>query len=405
MNTTVINEKMDLRKDVQTISVVCLAHATSHFAQSLLPLMFPLFIKVFGFNYAQLGFLMTVFFVVSGIGQTSSGFIVDKLGPLPVMIASVAIMMLGCFWASIANSYTDLVGVAALLGLGNSSFHPVDFTILNHRISNKRLGYAFSAHGLTGYLGWTVASLFMVAMTSAFGWHVAYAGAGVLYLLTLCMVVVYRDLLYTDAHKTPRTALQGVGFDFLRFPVVWWCFGFFMFSTITLAVVQTFSVSILQAVHLVSFESANFTLTAYLVCAAAGMFLGGFVSAKFNQYSEKVVAICMSVGALMLLLCATGWLGGIGTMIVLASTGLALGIGGPSRDMLIKKATPQGATGRVYGMVYSGLDVGFAVSPVIFGMFMDKGMFYAPLVGAAMALGVGVLMALKVGTQIESDRV
>jgi MFS family permease len=155
----------------------------------------------------------------------------------------------------------------------------------------------------------------------------------------------------------------------------------------------------------VSFESANFTLTAYLVCAAAGMFLGGFVSAKFNQYSEKVVAICMSVGALMLLLCATGWLGGIGTMIVLASTGLALGIGGPSRDMLIKKATPQGATGRVYGMVYSGLDVGFAVSPVIFGMFMDKGMFYAPLVGAAMALGVGVLMALKVGTQIESDRV
>jgi MFS family permease len=64
-------------------------------------------------------------------------------------------------------------------------------------------------------------------------------------------------------------------------------------------------------------------------------------------------------------------------MVVLAATGFAVGVGGPSRDMMIKKATPKGATGRVYGTVYSGLDVGFAVSPLIFGVFMDRG-WYAP---------------------------
>jgi FSR family fosmidomycin resistance protein-like MFS transporter len=75
----------------------------------------------------------------------------------------------------------------------------------------------------------------------------------------------------------------------------------------------------------------------------------------------------MSVAALFLALCGTGVFGATGTMVVLAATGFAVGIGGPSRDMMIKKATPKGATGRVYGMVYSGLDVGFAISPVLFG--------------------------------------
>jgi predicted MFS family arabinose efflux permease len=105
----------------------------------------------------------------------------------------------------------------------------------------------------------------------------------------------------------------------------------------------------------------------------------------------------MSIAALLLALCATGWLGATGTMAVLAATGFAIGIGGPSRDLMIKKATPKGATGRVYGLVYSGLDVGFALSPVIFGAFMDRGWYGATLACAAAVLLLSVGAALGVG--------
>jgi MFS family permease len=105
----------------------------------------------------------------------------------------------------------------------------------------------------------------------------------------------------------------------------------------------------------------------------------------------------MGAGAVLLALCGTGVFGPTGTMVVLAATGLAIGIGGPSRDMMIKKATPKGATGRVYGLVYSGLDTGFAVSPLLFGGFMDRGWFAATLVGAALMLALSVLVALGVG--------
>ena len=137
-----------------------------------------------------------------------------------------------------------------------------------------------------------------------------------------------------------------------------------------------------------------------MLCAAGGMFLGGFVAARWPSHSDKVVATCMTVAALFMALCGSGLLGGTLTMFILAATGLAIGVGGPSRDMMIKKATPKGSTGRVYGMVYSGLDVGFALSPLIFGVFMDHGWYGATLLGAAGVLLLSVLVALGVGRRI-----
>jgi FSR family fosmidomycin resistance protein-like MFS transporter len=96
-------------------------------------------------------------------------------------------------------------------------------------------------------------------------------------------------------------------------------------------------------------------------------------------------------------LCATGWLGPVLTMVVLASTGFAIGIGAPSRDLMIRKATPKGATGRVYGLVYSGFDTGFALAPLIFGALMDHQHYALTLMGAAMVLTLSVFIALGVG--------
>jgi predicted MFS family arabinose efflux permease len=182
----------------------------------------------------------------------------------------------------------------------------------------------------------------------------------------------------------------------MRLPVVWWCFAFFLLSTMTLAVVQSFSVSILKAMHGVSFEAATLTLTAYSLCGAAGMLVGGFVAAR-SLNSDRVVALAMTAAAFCLVLCSTGLLGGTGSMVLLAATGFAVGLGGPSRDMMIKRATPREATGRVYGLVYSGLDVGFALSPLLFGLMMDRGWYAATLLGAALTLMLGVVAALGVG--------
>ena len=379
------------------MALVGLSHASSHFSHLLLPLMFPVFMKEFGWTFSELGLMSSVFFVISGAGQACSGFVVDRFGARPILFASLSLFVLACLTASIAMTYPAMLLVAVLAGLGNCAFHPLDFTILNQRISSARIGYAFSVHGLTGSLGWAAAPMFMGLLSTQFGWRTAYQAAAVLYVGILALMVLQRDKLATSIASRPVDAPKGQDLAFMRLPVVWWCFVFFLLSTVTLAVVQNFSLPILQALHQVSFEAATLTLTFYMLASAVGILIGGFVASRWPAHSDKVVASCMAGAAVLLGVCASGVMGSIGTMAVLAATGFAVGIGGPSRDLMIKKATPAGATGRVYGLVYSGLDVGFALSPIVFGAFMDRGWYSATLACAALVLLLSVGAALGVG--------
>ncbi|MDO9568539.1 MAG: MFS transporter [Hydrogenophaga sp.] len=400
LNAAVPIHPVPLKQDAAIIGLVGLAHGTSHFSHLLLAPLFPVFMRDFGLSFSDVGLLMSIFFVISGSGQAMAGFVVDRLGARPVLFSAVGLFLLAALAASQATGYGGLVLVAILAGLGNAPFHPADFTILNQRVSAARLGHAFSAHGLTGNLGWALAPVFLVGITALADWRVAYYAAALLYAGVLGLLYWQRDKLRTEVAVRHADAPKGAELAYLKLPVVWWCFAFFLLSTMTLAVVQSFAPSILKAVHGVSMEAATFTISAYMLCGAVGMLVGGFVAAygqSLRWSSDRVVAVSMSIGALLLLLCATGWLGAVGTMVALAATGFAVGVGGPSRDMMIKKATPKGATGRVYGTVYSGLDVGFAISPLVFGGFMDRGWYALTLAGAALVLAISVYAAVGVG--------
>jgi MFS transporter, FSR family, fosmidomycin resistance protein len=400
--TTVTPQTVPLAQDAKVMSLVGLAHASSHFGHMLLPPLYPVFMQEFGLSFAQVGLLMSVFFVISGVGQALAGFVVDKFGARPVLFAALATFLLACITASQAQGYAWLIAAAALAGLANSPFHPIDFSILNQRVSTPRLGYAFSMHGLSGSLGWAFTPIILVGLMGPLGWRNAYWVTALVYALVIAVLFFNRDQLETTVVRKQESG-EASTLAFLKLPVVWWCFAFFLLSTITLAVVQNFSASILKAMHGVTLQAATATLTAYMLASAVGILVGGFVSARMGaQRSDKVVAMCMSAGAVLMMLAGTGWLGAYGSMALLAATGFAIGIGGPSRDMLIKRATPKGATGRVYGTVYSGLDVGFAVAPLIFGLLMDRALYSLTMITSAFALILAVVAALAVGRRTSS---
>jgi FSR family fosmidomycin resistance protein-like MFS transporter len=384
------------QRDALVIGLVGLAHATSHFSHLLLAPLFPVFMREFGLSFSQVGLLTSLFFLISGVGQALSGFLVDRVGARPVLFASIGLFMASALSAALAQGYGGLLLAAVLAGLGNAPFHPVDFSILNQRVSAPRLGYAFSAHGLTGNLGWALAPVFLVGIAAIDDWRLAYWAAIAVYGVVLAVLWWQRDHLHTVAVPRPPGRSRADDLAFLRLPVVWGCFGFFLLSTMTLAVVQTYATSILQAMHGIPLATAAVTVTAYLLAGAVGMLVGGFVAAR-TRHVDRVVAWTLAAGAALMALAATGWLGGVGSMVLLAVTGFAIGIGGPSRDLLIKRATPPGATGRVYGTVYSGLDTGFALAPLVFGVWMDRGWYAATLAGGAATLLLAVAAALAVG--------
>ena len=287
MTTATLETAVPLRQDASVMGLVGLAHACSHFSHLLLPVMFPVFMKEFGWSFSELGLMSTVFFVVSGVGQASAGFVVDRLGARPVMWVSVAMFVLACLVAASATGYSGMLLAAVLAGLGNCAFHPVDFTILNQRVSTPRLGYAFSVHGLTGNLGWAAAPAFLMGITALAGWRAAYIAAALLYAGILALLVLCKDLLLT----TPRPQAQaGQGGEsdlaFMRLPVVWWCFAFFLLSTMTLAVVQNFSVPILKALQAAAETLSNRAMRADALDALVRVREGAPLGLALSQHTR-----------------------------------------------------------------------------------------------------------------------
>lgn len=399
-----------LRHDLTTMSLVGLAHGTSHFFHLLLPPLFPLFIQEFGLSYAQLGLLVSVFFIISGVGQALAGFVVDRFGARPVLWLAMGLFALAGWATALAPGYHGLMLAAALAGLGNAPFHPADFTILNKRVSPARLGHAFSVHGITGNLGWAAAPVFLTTLTAWTGsWRMAAAAASLWALAVLLLLLWQREAI-DDRREVPQPAVRGTPAQaaaaaqahplaFLKLPSVWMCFSFFFWTTCALSAIQSFASPALQALFGLPLAWTSLVVTGYMLCGAAGMVVGGFLVARAERL-ERLIGLCLLASAAALALVGTGWLPGTVALVLASLAGLGTGLAGPSRDMLIKRAAPPGATGRVYGTVYSGLDVGFALAAPVFGALLDRQMPGAVFMGSALALVAGVLSAQWVGRRM-----
>ena len=392
MNTLTTAAPHPTREDVALIGLVGLAHGISHFSQLLLPPLFPWLKDAFGVSYTELGLLMTIFFVVSCIVQALSGFVVDRFGPRPVLFAGLALLGLAAFGYAASPNYGVMALCTAVAGIGNGVFHPVDFTLLNRKVHPSRLGHAFSAHGITGSLGWALAPAMVVPLAIASSWRVALASAGALAFMVLAVLWLNREqlALETAEARPVASALAAEGsFDFLKIPAVWMCFGFFFLFAASLSGVQTFAPAAAQQLHGVPVGLTAMCITIYMVCSAAGMVAGGFMAADPAR-CERIIAAGFSVAACVALLVAFADIPPLAVPVLFAVMGFGAGMAGPSRDLIVKRAAPPNATGRVYGVVYSGLDIGQAVAPLAYGALMDH---HQP---ALVWLGIAVVQALLI---------
>lgn len=390
-----------LRQDATVIGLVGIAHGVSHFSQLLLPPLFPWLKDAFGASYMELGALLSVFFVVSCIVQAVSGFWVDRFGPRPILFAGLALIGVAALGMAASTSYAMLALCAVLAGVGNGVFHPVDYTLLNRKVHKTRLGHAYSVHGITGSLGWALAPAMLVPIAVAGSWRLALVCAagvafGVLVLLWLRRADLALEPAATPAPAAGGSAAAGEGrFDFLRIPAVWMCFGFFFFYAGALSVVQTFAPGAAARLHEVPLQWVALCLSIYMVCAAAGMLVGGFLAADAER-CERIVATGFGFAAVVALSVALLPLPALMVPVLFGVMGFVTGTAGPSRDLLVKRSTPEGATGRVYGVVYAGLDIGQAVVPLFVGALMDAQAWAGVWLALAALQGVLIVSAFRV---------
>lgn len=386
------------RRDARIIGVVGLAHGVSHFLQLALPPLFPLLRAEFAVSWTLLGFIAGTFYVASGAVQFAAGFFVDRLGARPVLLGGMAMLVVGTLGASLAPDPSWLFPCAAIMGAGNGVFHPSDFAILNANVTARRLGHAYSTHGVGGNLGYALAPVVSFGLGAAFGWRIALVAMGLVGLVMLGVLASQRRIL--TSHRAPDAhahTLKGSVVLFVQ-PAIVLCFLYFVFQTAASIGLQTFLPSALNTGLAVPLVVATSAVTAYLLGGTAGIVIGGFLAVRTERH-DRVAATGLLVGASLLPLVAANLVPLPWLVPLFVVVGLFIGATGPSRDLIVRNATPKGAAGRVYGFVYSGLDLGSMLGPVLFGVMLDHGLARQTFIV------IGVLFVVAIGTVVQVRRV
>ncbi len=373
--TTIQTAALPARRDLKVMSLIGTGHFLSHFYILLLPPLFPLLKDALGVDYVQLGFTIAVLNGVTALTQAPVGFLVDRFGPRGILISGLALFSLAIGLVGVWPSYPVLLLLMVVAGLGNSVFHPADYAILSSAIDTRRMGRAFSIHTFGGYAGFALAPPAIVTLAAVFGWRLALLLAGSAGLIVAAVMLANSSVLRADLDDRQRPAAGGAGAPAWRLllsaPILM-ALGFFVMLGISLGGYMSFSVAAIQGMYQIDLAAATVPLTCYLVASTCGVLVGGWIADRTRRH-HRVVATCFLLvavfsAAIPLLVPPIALV-----TLLFACAGLFSGVVAPSRDMMVRQITPAGASGKVFGFVTIGLNIGGMLGPMLFGLVLDLG--------------------------------
>jgi MFS family permease len=359
------------------IAAVCTAHMMSHYYMLMLAPLFAFIRADFNVSYTELALALTVFNVVSGVLQTPVGFLVDRIGARVVLIAGLALSSVAYAVAGIVDSYWVFLAMYGVAGVGNTVFHPSDYSLLSHHTMPERLSQVFSFHTFAGMVGSAIAPITLLYMQSMFGWRGAYLGAASFGLLVLLVLILQSEPPAEPHAPRPsakkRTEPVDTGWRLLMTPPILLNFGFFVLTSIMNGGLNTYLVVALGALHGTPAAVGNMALTGLLTMNAIGVLAGGAISGRTSQHAAVVAASGLTVGGIVTAIVGLINLPTVLLILLLGFSGFCVGVTYPSRDMLVRSVTPPNAYGKVFGFVSTGFNVGASIAPIIYGMLMDHG--------------------------------
>jgi FSR family fosmidomycin resistance protein-like MFS transporter len=358
------------------IAAVCGAHMMSHYYMLLLAPLFAFVRADFKVSYTELALALTIFNVVSGLLQTPIGFLVDRIGARIVLIVGLAVSSIAYAVAGIADSYWVFIAMYALAGIGNTTFHPSDYSLLSHHTPKERVGQVFAFHSFAGILGSAMAPATLLYMQSLFGWRGAYMGAATLGFAVLVALILQpepRDEVHhaaVAAAKPRPTAAES--WRILITPPILLNLAYFVLTSIMGSGLNNYLVVALGALHSTPVETANMALTSLLAMNAVGVLAGGVLAGRTARHA-LVLGSGLAVGGVVTALVGLFDFPSVALLALMGVSGFCVGSTYPSRDMLVRAVTPAGAYGLVFGFVSVGLNIGASVAPLVYGALMDRG--------------------------------
>jgi len=299
-----------------------------------------------------------------------------------VLIGGLALEAVAIGLFGVATAYWQLLVLAAIAGVGHTVFHPADYAILSARVSEKRMGRAFSIHSATGYVGFFIAPIFMTGVAGLWHWRAAFILIGIIGLVAALVLLTQSDALRDDGaasksnkgdEKVEKPAAPGTTMEGLKLilsvPILM-CFLYFVLHQMGGGGIRSFLVAALGEMYGTPEVVAATALSAFTAGSVFGILSGGYVADRFGPRITTAFFTLVPAAVIIALL---GWVNIQGALLIaaLALSGYLIGLLIPSRDLLLRSVTPPGSMGKVMGFASTGSNLGGALIPVVLGYTLD----------------------------------
>ena len=240
------------------------------------------------------------------------------------------------------------------------------------------MGRAFSIHTFAGYLGGAITPAIMLFMVYGTGLRSALIVAGLIAIVAVGLLLAmpagaeHAVAAAGGAKTKPKDAEAAapirVGQELT--PAILLLTMFFAFLSLSNGGIQNFGVPALTSGFGIGLTPANMALTAFLLTSAIGVLAGGTIADRTSRHGEAA-ALSFGLTAVLIFLVGAFRIDGMLLTIVMGAAGFLSGTIAPSRDMLVRKAAPAGAAGRVFGIVSTGFNIGGIIAPMFYGWLLD----------------------------------
>ncbi len=360
--------------------LITLGHSLTHWYPATFYLLLPLIGKELGLSYSQIGLIMTCQYIAGAVANVPGGMLVDTVGRKGLLMAS------SLFWVgfpyllmSFTHSYLMLLACVALVGFGNSLWHPTAIPTLAHGFPERK-GLVLSLHGMGGNVGDALAPIAIGTLLSVFTWREVVALNVVPGVVIALLILMLLGALRSGTGRRGRGTEHGARIQtlqdylagvrgLLKNRALVLLATSSAFRSMTQNALLTFLPLYLARAMGYSPFRTGACLFALQVAGFAASPIAGHLSDRMGR--KSILMTSMAVTAIVLLFMA--FAGGSPVFIVLiAVLGFFLYAVRPVLQAWLLETTPKNMGGTSVGILFGAQALGASIGPVAGGVIADR---------------------------------